>query len=473
MKNLIKSSLCLLLICALLPLSALAVGDAASCPRLRQVLNGMGTLTGVSKTRYLLAQKKGGGLWGVYTTDGQQVMDYEYDSLAYIAYDCFSASIYPEAPKSITLDYINSHALVTRDGTLLSDFIYGAIKVYNHYWAAGWIVEEADAADYDYKYDKTHFYKIVRCDILYLGGQAVPGGNKEEMAYWYASLDRSQFRSAQGHDHYLSIMDRAGKVTVYDRTFKPLPLEPAKVSTAIFTVKNYALRTPEGDVLLDGFTKVREANTAEGLRLIGSWTDYSGQTLSSVFTPEGDMLMSPTPLTICSVAAGYAVVKDGEKLGLYSMAEDRLIVPCKYDIIVPNSTGLDPYVAHGYACGEREENRYYVDIATGEETVMYVYDPDLLKVAGGLIYYTDDNKQVNLFAANKSATLLPRKNTLAAIRGDGYLIPYKDELHYGIVDWDGEKLIYNYSNQIRITDDNHLILNSTTNGYQLYELIEE
>ncbi|MBQ7519901.1 MAG: hypothetical protein IJU12_06260 [Clostridia bacterium] len=473
MKKLLKSLLCALLICALLPVSALAAGDAASSPRLRQVMTGMGTLKSVNKTRYLLAQEPKGSLWGVYTTDGTQVMDYLYDSLAYIAYDCFSASSYSKAPKGLPLDYINSHALVTRDGTLLSDFIYGAIKVYNHYWAAGWIVEEADKEDYDYKYDSSHFYKIVRCDILYLGGQAVPGGDRNETAFWYASLDRAQFKTAQGHDHYLSIQDRAGKVTVYDRNFQPLALEPAQVSTAVFTVKNYAVRTPEGSVLLDGFTTVKEANTAEGLRLICTWEDFSGNILNSVFTLAGEMLMSPTPLTISSVAVGYAVVKDGEKAGLYSMAEDRLIVPCRYDEIIPNNTGLDAYVAHGYACGLLEDARYFIDIADGQEKLLYVYDKDLLKVAGGLVYYTDENKQVNLCAANGAISQLPPKYTVTAIRGDGYLIPCKDELHYAVIDWDGERIVYNYSNEIRLTDDNKIILNSTTGGYQLYELIEE
>ena len=128
MRKLTKSLLCLLLICALLPMAALAAGDAASSPRLRQVMTGMGTLNGVNKTRYLLAQERRGSLWGVYTTDGEQVMPYLYDSLAYIAYDCFSASTFAKVPKKPTLDFINSHALVARDGTLLTDFIYGTIK---------------------------------------------------------------------------------------------------------------------------------------------------------------------------------------------------------------------------------------------------------------------------------------------------------------------------------------------------------
>ncbi len=473
MRKLTKSLLCLLLICALLPMAALAAGDAASSPRLRQVMTGMGTLNGVNKTRYLLAQERRGSLWGVYTTDGEQVMPYLYDSLAYIAYDCFSASTFAKAPKKPTLDFINSHALVARDGTLLTDFIYGTIKVYNHYWAAGWIVEEADGEDYDYKYDNTHFYKIVRCDIIYLGGQAVPGGDKAEDAYWFASLTRDQFKAAQGHDHYLSIQDRQDKVTVYDRAFHALDLTPAKVSANVFTVKNYAVRTPEGDILLDGVTTVWEANTAEGLRLICSWVDYTGNVLNSVYTLEGQRLMSPTALGIVSVAVGYAVVKDGEKVGLYSLAEDRLIVPCIYDQMVPNSTGLDAYVAHGYACGVREDTRYYIEIATGQERLLYVYDKDLLQVAGGLVYYTDEKEQVNLYAAAGASNLLPPKYKLTAIRGDGYLIPYKDEVRYGLKDWDGETILWNYSKQIHVTDDNRIILQSTTDGYQLYQLIEE
>ena len=60
MKKLLKSLLCALLICALLPVSALAAGDAASSPRLRQVMTGMGTLKSVNKTRYLLAQEPKG-----------------------------------------------------------------------------------------------------------------------------------------------------------------------------------------------------------------------------------------------------------------------------------------------------------------------------------------------------------------------------------------------------------------------------
>lgn len=471
MKKLLRSFICLLLICAMLPSVALGVGAADLNPRLRQVMTGMGKLVAVNKTKYLIAQNPKTMLWGVFTTDAEPVMDYLYDSLQYVDYDCFRASYYDKVPANIPLDYINSFALVNSGGTQLTDYIYGFFKVYNHHWAAGWILENATKEDYDYKYNSKHYYRIARCDVYYLDTAAIPGQTVEAPTLYYASFTRDQFKNAQAHERYLSIMDRQDNVIVIDGNFKLVNVDAPTLASPMFTVKNYAVCRPDGSIVMDGFTKVTEANTARGMLLIASWVDYSGVKYSSVFDLEGNMLMPPTTLSIKSVAVDYVVLAEEKKLGLYSLSEQRQIIPCAYDSIIANSTGLDAYVAHGYVCAERDGARYYIDVATGQETMMYVYDKTLMKVVGSMFYYTDENKQVNFCAADGSSFALPRAAGVSGFRGDGYLITYGLESRYRVDDWTGTSVVFNYSRPITITDDNKLIFNSTTDGYQLYELV--
>ena len=214
-RRLIKALLAALLLVGMAAPCALAAQDPLPT---RVVLSDMGQLVGIEKTHYLLAQQPGGTLWGVYDTSGQQLMPYSRANLTYLGYNCFSTS----EKKAGDPEAVNTSALLTLDGSLISYAQYGALRVYNHYWAAGWVLEPGTEEDYDYKDVGENPFKIVTCDIFHLGDWALPGTQKAVRPRLCATLTRDEFYAAQAHDKYLAIMDRQKKVTYYDGDFQPI-----------------------------------------------------------------------------------------------------------------------------------------------------------------------------------------------------------------------------------------------------------
>ncbi len=479
--NLLNKALVLwLLLCLLCPAALAEEAAAATEPvQLRELASGLGKLNPINKTAYLLAQEPNGENWGMISTSGKQLIPYHYGSLSYISYDCFLGGLFAPLkstknhPAEPTLEYINSKALVAWDGTLVTEHLYGDIKVYNHYWAACWILEEGTEEDNDYKYDKTHFYKIKRCDIYWLGDYCQPGSSKTEKPAWRASLNRSQFKNAQAHDRYLSVQDREDQVTMYNFAFQPVST-PGKIGTAAYRVRNYAVVTPEGSMLMDGYTAVSEANTSQGMLLVATRTDYSGVKWNYLYTLTGNLLLGPTEYAIKSPTQKYALLSKDNLVGLYSLEEARFLVPCEFDKIISNGFGMDDYVMNGFVVVEKDGVRSYYDIAAGAVTETLNSELEKYTAMGSAYSYLDDGERYVLVTADSYTKRLTREQSFTAVRGDGYMIPYKQGKYYGLMNWHGAEILPpQYKNKIVITDDNHVIIHSPKRGYCLYELVAE
>ncbi len=445
----------------------------------RIILSGKMDLRPVSQTHLLMVQDETSGLWGVYGTDGQQRIEPLFHQLSYLDYgwfsdtsetglsvqtadtsaygDLFSVSFTEAGAASSAL---NNKALVSPDGTFVSAYEYGMIRLYNDRWAAGWVLTNGTEEDFDYTPDKNKtLYQIRQCDLFSLAGTP----------RLVASLTRDQFAAAAAHGEYLSIEDRAGAVTLYDADFQPVPLIVAKTSDSVYGIADYALvNRLTGEILLDGFTAVKEINHARGLLFQVTRTDLRGVKQTGLWDPCGQWLIPLSDLTIKTVSTDYAVVTRDSRAGLYSYELGRLVVPCEYDSIASNAQANDPYISYGYACGIRDGIRYYINVNNGTAGSVVPVDKSI-KLIGGTAY-TAVTRQSFAFTAASGKTWRIKDEKVATTRGDGRLIICRDVLTglYCVYNMNGVQVLgYKYKNQPVVTDDGYVILNTAKNGYQL------
>ena len=444
----------------------------------REVLTGMGELVPVQKTPYLLAKEKDGTKWGVYNTDGEELIPFAYASIAYLSSNCFEAWRYAPAKqtaaKPAPLEQINSHALVTADGTQVSYFLYGAAKAFSTYWACGWVLEEGSEEDYDYSIDSV-FYRIQRCDIYYLGDHALLGKKGTERINPCLSLTREEFEDAKGHGKYLYVQDRQNSIKVYDCNFQELNVEVKKLEDPMYVIKNWAV-IPRGtsEIFIDGFSAVEEVPTEAGLLLKVTRLDYSGNKWNSVFNLDGEQLMPLIRETISKVTQDYAVLTSDKLLGLYSLRENKVLVPCAFDKIIACETSLDPYLLHGYVCVQKEGTSYFLHVEDGKLFEVPSLNRKWKKT--GAAYYLNDtaNFRYRVLAPDQTeceihnAKILKDQN-----RGSGYLLAFTSEIYGNMVaNWYGKLLVkFNFYSLI-ITDDDKIIAPTGNNGYKLLEIIE-
>lgn len=429
--------------------SALAEGSATTV----KVLTGMQEIRAVSKTGYLLAQDAETGLWGVFNTQGDQLLPFEYQELSYGGCGCFISSLYTDPLE-------NGKALIAPDGRQLSGFRYGVIRVYNGEWAVGWDVSAAEKTDdYDYKADSKHFYFINRCDVFRLG-------EEPHLAF---SLKRKDFAKAAVHGQYLSVADREGKVTVYGPDCEPMEYSPRKVTDALYGIVSYALKDKvTGEVILDGLTEAKELTGTDGRLLFTvARIGYDGVKQYGLLDLSGQWLLPlGTGCSVVSVNGSWAVVSQNKKQGLYSLTQQRLVLPCEFDSIVSSSQTAEPYLFYGYLCAEREGVRYAMDTATGEIVRAYEWDEKHMQSVGGSALYQEFGKRSLISAVGSRVGLAGYLPQTAG--GDGRLIVIKgSDNRYGVMTYEGQLLLEtHYLNPPKVTPEGGIILN-TKNGYEL------
>ncbi len=476
----IMPRLCALLTAALLLAAAMTPAASAKTEiTLQTILTNMGEMIPVPQTDRLMVYSEDAGLWGVFDTAGNQVMPYIMHAPEYVAYGVFADTWTGDAEAAadtgayselMSVDYTaapevntNAKALVTPDGQLVSDYVYGVIRAYNDRWAAGLVVSDATEEAFDVKVGKTGFYNIERCDVFSLA-------DEPRLA---ASFSREDFASAAAHGDYLSIADREGRVTVYDREMTVTGLEADKVSTAVYGVRDFAaINKVTGEVILDGCTACKELSTANGLLLQVTRVHYSGVKQNGLCTLDGEWVLPVGDYTVKSVTGDYALLAHDELQGLYSISGQRMIVPCEYESILTSKQTANPYAFYGYVCGVRGTARDWIDVATGEVVNSVQYDPAVMKTIGGTSYEIL-SKIFFGFTSAAGKTWRVRDVIIAATRGDGRLIVVqnKENSRYAVYTMNGDlALDFKYKNPPVITDDGKVILNSLNNGYQLIQI---
>ncbi len=459
-----------LAVCVALVLLCASCAQAAEAnPESRVVLEGMGEMRQVAQSHYLYILDSESGLWGVFDTDGNQLLDYALIKPSYAGFGCFTdqqTSLKNEQGEK----EINNKALFVLGSGAVSGYEYGVIKPLGKNWLTAWKLTPAADENCDYKSGE-EFYNIERCDIYALDGGA-------RLA---ASLSYQDFKAAQAHGKYISVADREDKVTLYDAQFLPSGIEVETLSDSVYEIRDYMLFDRlSGLEIMDGVTGWKEIDSDRGNLLLISRKGYDGGKLNGLCTLEGEWLVPMGDYTIKSVSGDYAVLSRDDRLGLYCISRRSLVIPCQYEGILANKQAVDPYAGYGYVCALSGTVRYYYSLdGDGEEEAFVIDTASAAYSAMGLTLYEElSNIRFRFTAANGESWQKSDMNLFPG-RGDGSLFAVRsfENSMYGVMTMDGRQaLSFKLRNKPVITDDGRVIVKIsgdklTSDSYQLIEII--
>ena len=467
----IISALLLLLVSAVSLLPATAYGEAT----VREILSGFAELTPVEGTPYLLAKKAKGNYYGLYNTDGEQLIPFAYEDLYYVSSNCFGAvkEAATKQSKYPTLEEINSHAIVTADGTQVSDFLYGHLEAFSSYWACGWVLVNATDKDYDLKTADDFYYRIKRCDFFFLGDHALTGKKGTDALPTPLSLSREEYKSAVGHGKFLYVQDREDQIKIFDSQLNLVNVPVESLDDSMYVIRNYSVALQNtADILFDGFIDVKEVQTDGGLLLNMTRLDYSGSKWSTVFTAEGEQMMPLVRGEIETLTKDYAVLNINKKRGLYSFREQKLLVPCAFQKLIANNAAVYPDLQHGYVSVQKGGEKYYFSIADG---MLYESTKPAKKWQKlGNVYVLNDaaNARYRILAPDQQiANLKKVKPVENQNAGTGYLLSvYSETYEYMLVTWHGEIVLKGFLKPFTLTCDDKAIIQKKDGTYSLLEV---
>ena len=474
----------LLLLCAALA-GMLQPATAESDVKLKTVplLKNIYGVVPVNGTNLLITQVEEKSKWGLHDTDGNVLIPAEYESLSYLAYNYLNADAYPNTTYNkhmpIPQEQLNSHALVSIDGKVLTKYAYGNLVAFSSLWCAGWVLEQSTEEDYDYTPDKEHFLKIERCDIFYRV-DTQSGKSGEPYLRLIASLSRDEYQGALAHGDYLSVQDRKNAITVYDQFGKQADIGATTLQSSPYGIKNWALlNLATGEMLMDGCSSVKEVQLTDETVLIAARTDFQGLKWNALLSTKGEVIIPMWNVTISNVYKDYAIMTSNVngKKGLYSRVEKQLILPCVYDKIYDNSTALDPFDCNGYICVVKDEENYLYETASKKllpAAKLAEDDEAVLSRYGATFYSTVTKGKVTttrFFSPDGVETL--KYCSIKKSRGSGYLLVANFSGSYNAVNWYGKSMIpYDYSD-VSLTDDDRIIVKKKVSGYDVYKVVEE
>ncbi len=450
-----KTWIVILLVCLLtmIPAAVLAESSKTTGTKTKQTegiqfdlkFQYMPSIKPLQGTDLIIVESKTDNTLGVFTTEGKEVFPYGFSAVNSLGKGFLSVGK--------DKNKLNGLAIYKTDGTQISDFAYGSVTVYDTHWIAGIVLAEASNGEKDLTVNKVN-YLIGQWDLYYIS---------KEGSSLIASLDRTQFKAAKQHGEYITIQARDGAVTAYDRDFQPVSLELKDVKTAYYEVINYQIFSKvTNEMIADGYSEVTEADLPDRMLLVASITDMDGTKKQAILDTDGKELMA-AEYTVVTVGDPYVVVANEDGLrGLYSLEEQRLVVPCEFSGIVASTTSVDQYVNMGYVCVEKDGKCGFVDTRTCSISCQPVCNSRIAKIYGCSLVFDSENGFV-LIAADGTRTELYEYEDIPATHGDGYLLVAKKNGYYGVIDWHGnEKLPFIHKNIITLTDDSKAMIRTST-----------
>ncbi len=420
---------------------------------LQPILQYMPSIRPMQGTGLVVVESKEDNTFGVFSSEGREVIPFGLSAVNTLSNGFLSAA-------KDTGD-VNCLAIYTADGTKVSGFSYGVVTVYGSRWAAGIVLADAPEGEKDFTV-KNADYIIGRCDLYFVS---------EEGASLVSSLDRDQFAFARQHGDYISIQNRAGETTAYDRQFQPVLTNLYDVKAAYFGMENNQIvNNITHEAIASGYIEVTEADLPSRMLLTASTVGADGVQVQAVLDTDGNVLM-PAEYTVVAMGDPYVVVTDGSGLmGLYSLSDKRLTVPCAYTAILTCATSVDPYVNNGAICVEKDGMCGFVDAATGEVTCPLEYNSRIVKLYGCSMVL-DTEKGYILIAADGTRTELYEYTEIPASNGDGTLLAARKDGYYGLIDWHGNEMLpFIHKNVITLTYDSKALIRTST-GLELDAII--
>ena len=418
---------------------------------LKLVREYMPRFTPINGTSYVLCTEKFTHYQTLYNTAGEQLCTFPFTNVNYVNYGLLTAYSGTD---------VNNRALVHVNGAQVTDAAYGDIKVYSKNWAAGYVLEPAAEESFNYKLSN-QFFNVERVDLFYIADEPV---RTEPVG----SLSFDEFKNAAAHGEYLAVQDQEDQVTLYDQAFRKVDFEMKGIGNSVYGVVDFALvNMTNNEMIQEGYTAAREQNTANGLWLTVTRTDLQGVQKSGILTTKGETIL-PVEYTINTVTEHYVILNDAEKRkGLYSLDEDKLLVPCEYFNIMAFNTTTDKYVAHGYVAVEDGDLRGYYDVNAGRLSCEIKYDRNTVTTVGCSTFWQVEEGLYRIAAADGVETDVRVDEIVKGTRGDGYWLVAKRDGMFGIIDWHGNVVMpFDHKNTITLTDDSQAMLRTST-GMQM------
>ena len=442
MKKMLCCALCLLLVAAL---TAGAEGI-----RLRTVLQYMPGISAVKGTDYVIVTEKFDHTKTVYNTEGKKLASFPYTNLAYAGYGYFTAWN-TEDGKSL--------ALVDISGNQVTEAKYGAFKVYNNHWAAGYYLTQAKKGSYSHGKVR---YNIDGYDFFYIG-------DDRTLTEPIGFISSADFKSIGVHGDYIAVLYKDKSIHVFDKTFTEHDYTLKKVTNSIYGVTDYTIfNRISGESVGEGFTSVREQYVNGEFCLLVSRYDFEGKEIFGIIDGSGREIM-PSSYYVSSVNGDYAVVTNDEGLyGLYSISDGRQVVPCEFYGLPVNELSTDKYVQNGYVLVENGTLRGYYDTVSGAVSCEVKYEAEEYTAIGCTMIKNEDEGVFTLVAADgaENEVYVDAISTDYSHGNGHYLVAMRNGM-YGVIDWHGKEILpFVHAKPIVITDDSRAFIRTGT-GMQL------
>ena len=416
-------------------------------------------ITAVKGTDYVIVADKLSGKRAVFNTKGDKLTPDLFTALSYIGYDFFIGTDDKEG--------VNTRAMVHVSGAQITEPVYGQLDAYNKHWFVAYVLSQATEDAHTYTRSKGEYFNVDRYDLYYVGDDYAP-------AQPIAALSPEEFASASVHGEYIAIEDKSGSITLYDKTFQPCGLEMEKTTSPVYGLKDYfVINQATGETVGEGYISVREAGVSDGLWLIVTRYDFKGDKVSAIIDTAGNQITDLINYTIYTVTDHYAVVVKNKLRGLYSLDENRLIVPCEFSGITASSVSADKYVQNGYVGVEKDKMRGYWDVNAGELSCEIKYPVKEVTTIGCSSFWKKEEGVYVIAAADGVETEVQADEIYSKTRGNGYLLVAKKGKLYGVIDWHGNEILpFEHSRLITITDDSGAVIRTST-GVQLDRILTE
>ena len=446
MKHLMKC-LCIVLILIL------TAASAAAEVKLNTVFQYRTVIQPVPGTGLLIVESKQDNSRSLYNKDGREVVPCAAKYLDYLSNGFFVS--YNDK------DSFTDKTLWKADGRQVGSGYY-SFKIFNDRWAAAFVVnpQEVDSSEKDIKISGK-FYQYERIDLFYITDEA--GDSIAPVA----SLDREAYSDAAVHGEYIAITDRNKTVSLYNSAFEPISVKLSSASKPLYSIDKYrVISLIDNSILGDGYAEVEEINLNKRMLVKAVRIAMDGTKCAALLNPDGTVLL-PADYELIDITNNYAVVADLEKQqGLFSLDEQRFLVPCAYTSIVPCGTDSDKYVHNGYVCVEKEGKLGFYDVANGVESCKAAYSKRAVDNYGCALVFTSLEGELSIIAADGEISVVDADEILST-QGDGYLLEASKNGSFGLIDWHGNIILpIDHYKEISVTDDSQAIIRTST-GLQL------
>ena len=346
---------------------------------------------------------------------------------------------------------LNNEALVDVHGNQLTPFQYADFKVMDQNWVLAIKLTPTTSELYDYSGSKGTNYLIYAVDVYdFSRGTQMVG-----------TLKREQYKRAKILvGKYLLVSDRNDQVQLYDENLQPID----SGYKDLYSDELYITKVGFEDCVVSRITGETVTKGISRVYQIG-YSDYfwvKGESKWGLMDRTGKLLTDlDYDSDYSSNYGGYIAIKYYGKKGLMRLSDGQVVVPCKYDEILRNSS-TGNYISNGYVAVVSDGKVGFVDLE-GNVTCEPKYAKTAVTLLGCTMFATDLDGSIVVIAADGKVTRDIAGLKEYSCSDDGYFLSAKSaEGKWGIIDWHGEEVVpYINNDNFTVWHNDFVIYNNT------------